>query len=170
MVKSMAFPLVMYRCKCWTIKKTECWRTDAFLVWCWRRLLRVSWTARRSNQSVLKKSTLNILWKDWCWSSKTLATWCEHLTHWKRPWCWERLKAGGEGDDRRRDGWMASPIQLTWVWASFGSWWWAGKPGVLQSTGSQRVGHNWATELYRTSGKGHEIPWMLCTLTFCVTN
>ena len=67
----------------------------------------------------------------------TLATWCKELIHWKRPWCWERLKAGGEGDDRGWDGWMASPTRWTWVWASSGSWWWTGKPGMLQSMGSQ---------------------------------
>ena len=75
----------------------------------------------------------------------SLATWCEELTHWKRPWCWERLKVGGEGDDRGWDGWMASPTQRTWVWASSGSWWRTGKSGVLQAMGSQRVGHDWAT-------------------------
>ena len=83
----------------------------------------------------------------------TLATWCKELTHWKRPWCWERLKAGGEGDDRGWDGWMASPTQWTWVWASCRSWGWTGKPGVLQSMGSQRVGHDWATELNWTVKK-----------------
>ena len=77
-------------------------------------------------------------------------TWCEELTHWKRPWCWERLKAGREGDDRGWNGWMASPTRWTWVWASSGSWWWTGKPGGLQSMGLQRVRHNWATELNRT--------------------
>ena len=76
-----------------------------------------------------------------------LATWWEELTHWKRPWCWERLKVGGEGDDRGWDGWMASPTQWTWVWVNSGSWWWTGKPGVLQSLGSQRVRHDWVTEL-----------------------
>ena len=96
-----------------------------------------------------RKSVLNIPCKDWCWSwnSKTLATWCKELTHWKRPWCWERLKAGGEGDDRGRDGWMASLTQWTWVWVNSGSWWWTGRPGVLQFMGSQRVGHDWETEL-----------------------
>ena len=84
---------------------------------------------------------------DGSWNSKTLATWCKELTHWKRPWGWERLKAGGEGDNRGGDGWMASPAQWTWVWVNSGSWWWTGKPGVLQSMGSQRVGHDWATEL-----------------------
>ena len=96
-----------------------------------------------------RKSVLNIHWKDWCWSwnSSVLATWYKELTHWKRPWCWERLKAGREGDNRRWDGWMASLTWWTRVWASSGSWWWTGKPGVLQSMGSQRLGHDWATEL-----------------------
>ena len=79
--------------------------------------------------------------------ANTLATWCEELTHWKRPWCWERLKAEGEGDDRGWDGWMASPTQWTRVWVNSGSWWWTRRPGLLQSMGSQRVRHNWATEM-----------------------
>ena len=89
------------------------------------------------------------IWKDWCWSwnSNTLVTWCKELTHWKRPWCWERLKAGREGDNRGWDGWMASSTQWTWVWVSSRSWWWTGKPGVLQLMGSQRVRHDRATEL-----------------------
>ena len=86
----------------------------------------------------------------------TLATWCKELNHLKRPWCWERLKAGGEGDNRGWDGWMASPTQWTWVWVDSGSWWWIGKPGTLQSMGSQRVGHNWVTELT-------ELMWNLVT-------
>ena len=100
------------------------------------------------NQS-LRISVLNINWKDWCWSwnSSTLATWYKELTHWKRPWCWARLKAGEEGDNRGWDCSMASLTRWTWVWASSRSWWWTGKLGVLQSTGSQRVGHDWATEL-----------------------
>ena len=146
MVKAMVFPLVMYRCESWTLKKAEHRRIDAFELWCWRRLFKVPWTARRSNQSTLKK-ILNIHWKDWCWNSNTLATWCEELTHWKRPWCLERLKAGGEGDDREWDGWMVSLTWWTWVWASSGSWWWTGKPGMLQPMGSQRGGHDWTTEL-----------------------
>ena len=150
-VKAMFFLVVMYAYESWTIKKAECWRIDAFELWCWRRLLRVPWTARRSNQSILKKSVLNIHWKDWCWSwnSNTLATWCKDLTHLKRPWCWERLKGRGEGDYRGWDGWMSSLTQWTWVWASSRSWWWTGKAGVLQSMGSQRVRHNWVTELRR---------------------
>ena len=102
LVKAMVFPVVMYGCESWTIKKAEHQRIDAFELCYWRRLLRVPWTARRSNQSILRRSVLNIHWKDWCWSSNILATWCEELTHWKRPWCWERLRAGGEGDNR---GW-----------------------------------------------------------------
>ena len=81
-----------------------------------------------------------------CWSSYTLATWCKELTHLKRPWCWERLKVG-EGDNRGWNGWMASSTQWTWVWVNSGSWWWTGRPGVLQSMGLQRVRHDWATEL-----------------------
>ena len=98
LVRAMVFPIIMYGCESWTIEKAKHWRMDAFELWCWRRLLRVPWTARRSSQSILK-SILNIHWKIWCWSSSTLATWCKELTHWKRPWCLERLKAG-EGDDR----------------------------------------------------------------------
>ena len=122
LVKAMIFPLVMYGCESWAIKKAEHRRIDAFKLWCWRRLLRVLWTSRRSNQSVLKESVLNIHLKDWCWSwsSNTLATWCKELTHWKSQ-CWERLKAGGEGDDRGWDDWMASQTWWTWVWASSGS-------------------------------------------------
>ena len=115
---------------------------------CWRILLRVPWTARRSNQSILREispeySLEGLMLKD----SNTLATWCKELTHWQRPWCWERLKVGGKGDDRGWDGWMASPAQWTWVWISSGSWWWTGKPGVLQSMGLQKVRHDWVTEL-----------------------
>ena len=96
-----------------------------------------------------RKSTLNIHWKDWCWSwsSNTLATWCEKLTHWKRSWHWARLRAGGEGDDRGLDGWMASSTRGTWVWASSRSWWWTKKPAVLQSMGLQRVEYDRATEV-----------------------
>ena len=96
-----------------------------------------------------RRSVLGVHWKDWCWSwnSNTLATWCEELTHLKRPWCWEGLGAGGEGDDRGWDGWMASPTQWMWVWVNSGSWWWTGRPGVLQFMGTQRVRHDWATEL-----------------------
>ena len=97
------FSVVMYRCEKWTIKKAEHWRIDAIELWFWRRLLRVPWTARRSNQSILKKSTLNIHWKDWgwSWSSNTLATWCEEPAHWKKFWGWERLKVKEEWGQQR---------------------------------------------------------------------
>ena len=141
-VKTMVFLVVMYGCESWTIKKAECWRIDAFELCCWRRLLRVPWTATRSNQSILKEISSEYSLEDWCWcwNSNTLATWCEELTHWKRPWCWERLKAGGEGGDRGWDGWMASLTQWTWVWASSRRWWWTGKSGVLA------VGYDWVIE------------------------
>ena len=137
-----------------TIKKAERWRIDAFELWCWRRLLRVPWTARRSNQSILKEISPH--WKDWCWSwnSNTLATSCGELTHLKRPRCWERLRAGGEGDDREWDGWMASSTQWIWVWVNSGSWQWTGRPGVLWFMGSKTVGHDWATELNWTDWHG----------------
>ena len=106
LVKAMVFPVVMYGCESWTVKKAEHWRIDAFELWCWRRLLRVPWTARRSNQSILKETSPGCSLEDWCWgwNSKTLATSCEELTHWKRVWCWEGLGAGGEGDNRGWDG------------------------------------------------------------------
>ena len=141
----MVFPVVMYGSESWTLKKAECQRIDAFELWCWR----VPWTAMGSNWSILKEISPGCSLVDWCWSwnSSTLATSCKELTHWKRFWCWERLGAGGEGDDRGWDGWMASLTRWTWVWVNSGSWWWTGRPGVLQFTGSQRVGHDWATEL-----------------------
>ena len=149
LVKAIVFPVVMHGCESWTIKKAESWKTDAFELWCLRRLLRVPWTARWANQSILKRSVLGVHWKDWYWSwnSNTLATLCEELTHLKRPWCWEGLGAGEEGDDRGWDGWMALPTQWTWVWVNPRSWWWTGRPGVLRFIGSQRVRHDWATEL-----------------------
>ena len=96
-----------------------------------------------------RRSVLGVHWNDWCWSwnSSTLATSCEVLTHWKRPWCWEGLGAGGEGEDRGWGGWMASPTWWTWVWVNSGSWWWTGRPGVMRFMGSQRVGNDWETEL-----------------------
>ena len=152
----MVFPVVMYGCESWTVKKAEHQRIDAFELWYWRRLLRVPWTARRSNQSTLKEIsprcsleglTLKL-------ESNILATWCEEFTLRKRPWCWEGLRAGGEGDDRGWDRWMASLTQWTWVWVNSRSCWWTGRPGVLQFIGLQRVGHDWVTEL-NWSEKNH---------------
>ena len=123
----------------WTIKKAECWRIDAFKLWCWKRLLRVPWTAGRSSQSILKEISpeysLEVL------MLKLKLHYFGHLM-WRtdsleKTVIWERLKADGEGDNRRWDGWMASPTQWTWVWVNSGSWWWTGRPSVLQSMGSQ---------------------------------
>ena len=149
LVKAIVFPVVMYGCESWTVKKAERRRIDAFELWCWRRLLRVPWTVRRSDQSILKEIDLGFLWKEWfeSWNSSTLATSCEELTHWKRLCCWEGLGAGGKGDDRGWDGWMASPTRWVWVWVNSGSWWWTGRPGVLQFTGPKRVRHDRATDL-----------------------
>ena len=107
------------------------------------------WNAFCLHLPLFLSSTLGVHWKDWCWSwnSNTLATSCEELTHWKRPWCWEGLGAGGEGDDRGWDGWVASPTRWIWVWINSGSQWWTGRPGVLRFMGSQRVRHDWVTEL-----------------------
>ena len=133
LVKAMVFPVVMYGCERRTIRKLSI--KELILLNCgvgedsWESLglqgdpVSQSW----------RKSILNIHWKDWCWSwnSNTLATWCKELTHLKRSWCWKRLKAGGEGDNRGWDDWMASLTQWTWVWVYSRSWWWTGKPGVL---------------------------------------
>ena len=150
LVKVMVFPVVMSACVNWTVKKAEWWKIDAFELWCWRRLLRVPWTSRRSNQSILKEISPGCsFWKDWYWSwnSNTLANWFEDMTPWKRLWCWERLRAGGEGDNRGWDGWMASPTQSTWVWVKSRRWWWTRRPGMLLFIGSQKVGHDWVAEL-----------------------
>ena len=99
-----------------------------------------------------RREVLGIHWKDWCWSwnSNTLVTSCQELTHWKRPWWWEGLEAGGEGDARGWDGWVASPTRWAWVWVNPGSLWWTGRPGMLWFRGSQRVRHDWTTELHWT--------------------
>ena len=161
LVKAMVFPVVMYGCESWTIRKAEHWRIDAFELWYWRRLLRVPWTARRSSESILKEISpgcsleglmlklklqyFGHLMQRADSFEKTLMLGKIEGTHLKRPWCWGRLKAGGEGDDRGWDGWMVSPTQWTWVWVNSGSWWWTGRPDLLLFMGSQRVGHDWAT-------------------------
>ena len=155
----MVFLVVMYGYESWTVKTAEHWRTDAFELWCWRRLfffffnlnwlLRVPWTARRSNQSILKE--INPKYSLEGLMLKLKSQYFGHLMRkadsLEKTLMLGKMKAGGEGNNRGWDCWMASPSQWTWVWASSGSWWWTGRPGMLQSMGSQRVGHNWVTEL-----------------------
>ena len=131
------------------MKKAECQRIDAFELWCWRRLLRVPWTARRSNQSILKETSPGISLEGIMLKLKL--HYFGHLV-WrvdplKWPWFWEGLGTGEEGDNRGWDGWMASLTRWTWVSVNSGSWWWTGRPGVLRFMGWQRVGHDWATDL-----------------------
>ena len=125
----------MYGYESWTIKKAEHQRIDAFELWCWRRLLRVPRTARRS--------VLGVHWKDWCWSSKTLATWCEELTHWKRPQCWERLKAG-EVDDR---GWWLGGITNSMDMSLSKIQELVMDREAWSSAVQQKIGYDWATKL-----------------------
>ena len=123
------------------LKKAEHQGIDVFELWCWRRFLRFPWTARTSNQPILKEispeCSLEALMLSW--NSNILATWCKELTPWKRLWCWERLKVGGERDHRGWDGWIASLIQWRWVWTNSRRWWRTGKPSALQSMGSQSL-------------------------------
>ena len=145
----MVFPIVMYECESWTIKKAEHWRIDAFELWYWRRLLRVLRTARRSNQSILKEISPGCSLEGLMLKLKL--QYFGHLM--RRTDSLEKTLmlggngAGGERDDRGWDGWVASPTQWTWVWVDYRSWWWTGRPGVQQSMGSQRVGHDWVTKL-----------------------
>ena len=136
----------MYGCESWTVKKAECRRLDAFELWCWRRLLRVPWTERRS---ILREISPECSLEGMMLKLKLqyFGHLCEELTHWKRLWCWEGLGAGGKGDNRGWDGWMASLTWWMWVWVNSGSWWWIGRPGVLRFIGSQRAGHDWVTDL-----------------------
>ena len=145
----MVFPVVMYGCESWTVKKAECWRIDALELWCWRRLLRVPWTARRSNQSILKEISPGISLERMMLKLKL--QYFGHLM--RRADSLEKtlMLGRGGGDDRGWDGWMASLTRWTWVWVNSGSWWWTGRPGMLQFMGSQRIGHDWATELNWTS-------------------
>ena len=148
LVKAMVFPVVMYGCESWTIKKAERRRIAAFELWWWRRLSRVAWTARRSNQSILKMSPGCSL------EGLMLKLKLQYFGHlmWRVDSLEKTLMLGGIGGRRRRgqqgwDGWMASPTRWTWVWVNSGSQWWTGKPGVLWFMGSQSVRHDWATEL-----------------------
>ena len=149
LVKAMVFPVLMYGCESWTVKKAEHRRIDAFELWCWRRLLRVPCSARRSNQSILKEISPGISLEGMMLKLKL-----QYFSHlmWRVDSLEKTLMlggigAGGEGDNTGWDGWMASLTRWTWVWVNSGSWWWTGRPGVLWFMGSQRVGHDWATEL-----------------------
>ena len=138
----------MYGCESWTIKKDEA--KELMLSHC--GVGEDSWESLGLQGELTspswRKSVLNIHWKDrcWSWNSNILVTWCKELTHLKRPWCWDWQKAGGEGDSRGWDGWMASVTQWMWVWVGSRSWWWAGTPGMLQSMELQRITHNLAIE------------------------
>ena len=149
LVKAMVFPVVMYGCESWTINKAKCWRIDAFELWCWRTLLGVPWTARKTNQSILKESSPEYSLEGLMLNLKL--QYCGHLM-WRTDWFEEILMLDKTEGGRRR--WLQRMRWLdritdsrTGLWANSGSWWWTGKPGVLQSVGSQRVGHDWATEL-----------------------
>ena len=149
LVKAMVFPVVVYGCESWTIVKAEHWRIDAFELWCWRRLLRVPWTARRSNQSILKEispeySLEGLMLK---WKLQYFGYLMQTADSFEKILILGKIEGKIEGDDSGWDGWMASPAQWRWVWVNSGSWWWTGKPGMLQSMGWQRVRHDWATEL-----------------------
>ena len=140
LVKAMVFPVVTYGCESWTIKKAGCQRIDAFELWCWRRLLRVPWTARSSNQSILKEIS-----PEYSLEGLMLKLQLQYFSHLMRrtdPFEKTLMLGKNEGGRRRGhggwDGWMASSARRTWVWVNSGSWWWTGKPGVLQSMGSQK--------------------------------
>ena len=140
----------MYGCESWTVKKAESWRIYAFELWCWRRLLRVPWTARRSNQSILKEVSPGCSLEGIDAEAGTPVIWPPHAKSWLigkdsdsgRDWGQEE-----EGTTDGWDGWMASLTRWTWVWVNSQSWWWTERPGVLWFMGSQRVGCDWATEL-----------------------
>ena len=176
LVKAMVFPVVMYRCESWTIKKAESQRIDAFELWCLRRLLRVPWTVRRSNQSILKEISPEYSLEGLMLNLK-LQYFGDLM---QRSDSLEKTLILGKIEGRRRrrrqrgwDSWIASLTQWAWVWVNSGSWWWTGRPGVLQSMGLQRVGHDWATELmaaYKTwSGAKHLYLFPVLSLILCAT-
>ena len=140
----------MYGCEIWTIRKAEHRRIYIFEVWCSKKTLESPLDCKEI-QPVHPKGD-----QSWVFIGRTDARadtpilWTPHaknLTDWKRPWCSEVLGVGGEVDDRGWDGWMASPTRWTWVWVNSRSWWWTGRPGMLQFMGSQRVRRDWVTEL-----------------------
>ena len=150
LVKAMVFPVVMYGCESWTRKKAECWRIDAFELWCWRKLLKVPWTVRRSNQSTLKEINPE-------YSLEGLMLKLHYIGHlMRRTDSFEKTLMLGKTEDGRRRGWQRMKWldgitnSMNMIWVNSGSWWWTGKPGVLQSMGSQGVGHDWTTEMNST--------------------
>ena len=149
LVKAMVFTVVVHESESCCIRRAEPWRIDAFELWGWRRLLRVPWTTRRSNQPILEEISPEFSLEGLM--VKLKLQYFGHLIQktdsFKRPWCCDKLKAGREGNDGGWDGWIASPTQWTWVWVNSMCWWWTGNPGMLQSMGSQRVGHDWVTEI-----------------------
>ena len=157
-VKAMVFPVVTYECESCTIKKAEHQRINAFVLWYWRRLLRVPWTARSSNQSILKDINPGISLEGMM--LKLRLQYFGHLTRrvdsLEKNRCWKCFGAGGKLDDPGWDGWMASQTWWTWVWVNSGRWWWTGKRGVGGFMGSQRVGHDWVTELNWTEQCNHK--------------
>ena len=149
LVKVMVFPVVMCGCESWAVKKAERRRINAFALWCWRRLLRVPWTARRSHQSILKEISPVCSLKGMMLKLKLqyFGRLMRRVDSLEKTLMLGGIGAGGKGDYRKWDGWMASPTRWMWVWVNSGSWWWTERPGVLQFMESQRVGHDWATEL-----------------------
>ena len=150
LVKAMVFPVVMYGCENWAVKKAEHWRIDAFELWCWRRLLKVPWTARRS---ILKEIS-----PEYSLEGLMLKLKLQYFGHLMRradslekTLMLGKIEGGRRRGRQRRDGWMASPTQWAWVWVNSRSWWWTGRPGVLQSMGSKRGRHDWTTEPNWTS-------------------
>ena len=175
-VKAMVFPVVMYGCESWTIKKAECQRIDDFVLWCWRRLLRVPWTARRSNQSILKEISPEYSLEELKLKLKLqyFGYLMQRTGSLEKTLMLGKIEGkGGEGNGRGWDGWMASLTWWTWVWESSESWWWTGTPGVLQSMGSQRARHVWMTELnksfkqpYNGEIRGEFYGWWVLSIDF----
>ena len=145
----MFFPVVMYGCESWTIKKTECLRIDAFELCRWKKTLESPLDCKKIQPVKSKGNQSSIFTGRTDAKAETPILWPPDGKNWliKGPWCWKRLKAGGEGDNSRWDGWMTSLTKWPWVWVGSRSWWWTGKPDMLQSLGSQSVRHNWVTEL-----------------------
>ena len=152
LVKAMVFPVVVYGCESWTVKKAEHRKIDAFELWCWRRLLRVPWTARRSNQYILKEISPGCSLEGLMLKLKLqyFGHLMRRVDSMEKTLMLGRIGGRRRGDDRGWDGCMASLTWWTWVWVNSRSWWWTGRPGVLQFMGLQRVGHDWVTELTET--------------------